>query len=150
MPMHIVQVVLDAPIDKYFDYRYQPSSGGEGMPLVGQLVTVPFGRRTAVGLVVGTGDASDVPPENLKDAGYCFQEIPPLGKAWLDLCRFAASYYHRTLGEVPASSRLSKPSFMQRVFSLCCFMVSQAVARLRSISGQLRKNSVNHLMHRSC
>ncbi|MBS7327662.1 MAG: primosomal protein N' [Oxalobacter sp.] len=103
MPMHIVQVVLDAPIDKYFDYRYQPSSGGEGMPLVGQLVTVPFGRRTAVGLVVGTGDASDVPPENLKDAGYCFQEIPPLGKAWLDLCRFAASYYHRTLGEVALS-----------------------------------------------
>ena len=103
MALHIVQVVLDAPIDRYFDYRYQPGDGDGILPKVGQFVKVPFGRRTEVGLVMGTADATDVPPENLKDIGDCFHEIPPLGKAWLDLCRFAAAYYHRTLGEVALS-----------------------------------------------
>lgn len=103
MSLHIVQVALDAPIDKHFDYRYQPSNVSEGMPLAGQLVTVPFGRRLETGLVVGTSDSTDVPSENLKEIKHCYRNIPLFGKAWLDLCRFAASYYHRTLGEVALS-----------------------------------------------
>ena len=166
MSLHIVRVVLDAPIDRSFDYRYQPSDGDEGMPQVGQLVAVPFGRRSVVGLVVSTGSSTDVPPEKLKDIAHCYHNIPSFDKAWLDLCRFAASYYHRALGEValnvlpkiirqnkqksiekalgvldrmclmPVSNRLPIPSSMQRVFRLSCFMVSQAVARPKSISGQ--------------
>ena len=100
MSLQIVRVVLDAPIDKSFDYRYQPSDGDEGMPQVGQLVAVPFGRRSVVGLVVSTGSSTDVPAEKLKDIAHCYHNIPSFDKAWLNLCRFAASYYHRALGEV--------------------------------------------------
>ncbi len=103
MSLHIIQVVLDVPIDKYFDYCYRTSENENGMPQVGQLVSVPFGRRTKVGLVVGIATSSNVPPENLKDIGYCYCELPPFGKDWMDLCRFAASYYHRSLGEVTLS-----------------------------------------------
>ncbi len=115
----IVQVVLEAPIDKHFDYRYQPAENQAGKPTVGQLVAVPFGRRTAIGIVTGIAGETDVPDDRLRDVAYLYQEIPPLNTAWLDLCRFAAGYYHRTLGEVainalPKMVRQNKQTSVQR------------------------------------
>ena len=103
MSHFIVQVVLDTPIDFCFDYRYSPSPE-EDIPLVGQLVVVPFGRRREVGLVVALKDRSDVEESKLKDVVSFFHEIPPLKPDWIDLCRFAAGYYQRSLGEVALPS----------------------------------------------
>lgn len=123
MLQKIVRVVLEAPIDKSFDYLYQPTKVNDAIPEVGQLVAVPFGRRTVVGLVIGTGDSSDVPVEKLKAVAYCFHEIPPFDKAWMDLCRFVASYYHRTLGEVainvlPKMIRQNKQKSIQKALKV--------------------------------
>ncbi len=96
----IVQVVLDTPLDFYFDYRYPAILEGAKVPQVGQLVVVPFGRRTEVGLIVRVKNHSEVDDEKLKEVLSLIEDVPPLNRDWIDLCQFAANYYQRPLGEV--------------------------------------------------
>ena len=96
----ILKIALDTPLDSCFDYRWQLTPDAVNLPQAGHLAIVPFGRREVVGVVVAVSSQSDVPPEKLKDALTVHAQIPPLSQAWLDLCQFAADYYHRPLGEV--------------------------------------------------
>ena len=119
MPYLIVQVVLDTPLDFYFDYRYPPALAEEHEPQVGELVIVPFGRRQETGLIVEVKEHSEVEESRLKDVLSFCPEIPPLQKDWIDLCRFAAAYYQRSLGEValpsvPKKIRENKKLAMKR------------------------------------
>jgi len=95
----IVNVALDTPLDITFDYR---CAGGDSAapPAVGQLVLVPFGRRQATGIIIGVHTSSDVPADKLKDVIAIRRQLLPLSPQWLALCRFAADYYQRPLGEV--------------------------------------------------
>ena len=95
-----VQVVLDTPLDFCFDYRYPTGLASARMPQVGQLVVVPFGRRTEVGLIVDVKEDTDVEENRLKDVIEILSDVPPLNAEWMALCRFAAGYYQRPLGEV--------------------------------------------------
>ena len=99
-----VQVVLDTPLDFCFDYRYPAGVASVQTPQVGQLVVVPFGRRTEVGLVVDVKEDSDVEESRLRDVIAVLSDIPPLNAEWIALCRFAAGYYQRPLGEVALPS----------------------------------------------
>lgn len=94
--MLFVQVALDKPIDALFDYRWDK----EESPQVGQLVWVPFGPREVMGVIIHVQDQSELSLEKIKDVLAIRNEIEPVSKEWLDLCRFAAGYYQRTLGEV--------------------------------------------------
>lgn len=96
----VLSVVLDAPLDTTFDYRWHAQSPHEPVPLPGQLVLVPFGRRRLVGMVVGAKETSDIQPDKLRAAIQVRAQLPPLNQQWLSLCRFAAEYYQRPLGEV--------------------------------------------------
>ncbi|GAA4020231.1 primosomal protein N' [Actimicrobium antarcticum] len=100
MKEFILQVALDAPLDFCFDYRWEGAPGADVLPQVGQLAIVPFGRREVAGMIVGIGDQTDVPADKLKNALAVHRQLPPLSREWLALCRFAADYYHRPLGEV--------------------------------------------------
>lgn len=100
----IVQVVLDTPLDFCFDYRYPAALREVRMPQVGQLVVVPFGKRTETGLIVGVGSDSEVDEQKLKDVVSPVEGVPVLNRDWIDLCRFAAGYYQRSLGEVALPS----------------------------------------------
>ena len=51
-------------------------------------------------MIVGIGSDTEVPDEKLKEALVVHAQLPPLSSLWLALCRFAAAYYHRPLGEV--------------------------------------------------
>ena len=93
-----LQIALDTPLDSLFDYRWPCEPGSE--PQVGQLALVPFGRREAVGVIVAVKHATDVPADKLKDAIAVRSQLSPLSGRWLALARFAATYYHRPLGEV--------------------------------------------------
>ncbi|RXZ36454.1 primosomal protein N' [Oxalobacteraceae bacterium CAVE-383] len=95
----IVNVALDAPLDITFDYRCAGDNASP-VPLIGQLVLVPFGHRQVFGIVVGIQAGSDVAENKLKDVIAIRRQLPPLSKEWLALCRFAADYYQRPLGEV--------------------------------------------------
>src|SRR5690606_40075794 len=81
-----------------FDYLW-PITDGE-RPQVGQLVLVPFGRREVVGLIVAVADESELPRDKLKPALALRAQMPALSLERIALCRFAADYYQRPLGEV--------------------------------------------------
>lgn len=100
----IVQVALDTPLDFFFDYRYPTALMEIRIPQVGQLVVVPFGKRTETGLIIGVGNDSDVDEQKLRDVVSVVEGIPLMNKDWIDLCRFAAGYYQRSLGEVALPS----------------------------------------------
>lgn len=152
----IVQVVLDTPLDFCFDYRYPVASEDTQLPQVGQLIVVPFGRRTEVGLVVGIKNHSEVNEKKLKDALSLVEGVPPLHREWIDLCRFAASYYQRSLGEV------ALPSIPKKIRHLGKLALKRALKSLDEKNGkflserkekprlhQAQQNAVSAIMH-SC
>ncbi len=96
----ILTVAIDAPLNVCFDYRWSPETDSAQLPEVGQIAIVPFGRREVAAMIVGIGSSTEIPAEKLKDVLVVHAQMPPLSPSWMALCRFAAAYYHRPLGEV--------------------------------------------------
>ena len=96
--MTILQIALDVPLPRLFDYR--PGEAGPPAP-VGRLVRVPFGSGEKVGVVVAQAAGSDQPADKLKTA-ESLEGLPLLPADWLALCQFCARYYHYPLGQVMA------------------------------------------------
>ena len=99
----ILRVALDTPLRRLFDYLPKAAAGGEEVP-PGSRVRVPFGRRRAVGIVMGTGASSQVPSARLKSILEVLDTSPLLDAPALALVEWAAEYYHHPLGEVLASA----------------------------------------------
>ncbi|MGV3743502.1 MAG: primosomal protein N' [Burkholderiaceae bacterium] len=119
MEQFIVQVVVDAPLDTSFDYCW-PSSENRP-PFVGQLITVPFGKREITGLIVALKQSSALSDQQLKTVRDANFQLSPLSAEWLALCRFAAEYYQRPLGEVtlpalPKNLRSMKPAQLEKAY----------------------------------
>jgi primosomal protein N' (replication factor Y) len=89
----IAQVVVDVPLAQPLDYR-APADLNRG-----ELCVVPVGRRRQVGIVVGLSDHSQIEEARLRAVGERLP-VAPLAPAWLELCRFAAEYYHYGWGEL--------------------------------------------------
>lgn len=98
-----MSVVLDAPLDTSFDYLWVAPSETEA-PQPGELVLLPFGRRQTTGLVIAVKDSSEVEPGKLREVLQVRGQMPALSDDWISLCRFAAEYYQRPLGEVALPS----------------------------------------------
>ena len=96
--MTILQIALDLPLPRLFDYL---STGAEEGSPVGRLVKLPFGQGTKIGVVVAVAVASEQPADKLKHAEFV-AGLPPLPADWLELCGFCARYYHHPLGQVMA------------------------------------------------
>ena len=114
----ILKVALDTPLDFLFDYGWTVEEGAPE-PLPGQFALVPFGRREVMGLIVDIADSTELPPEKLKAALAVRSQLLPLSAQWMDLCRFAAAYYQRPLGEVavpgvPKNLRAENPVSLNR------------------------------------
>jgi primosomal protein N' (replication factor Y) (superfamily II helicase) len=97
---YILKIVLDTPLDLYFDYLWIADTVEAIFPKLGQLVVVPFGKRELIGMIVAIDDKSDIAQDKLKYASIVRTQLMPLLPEWLGLCRFAADYYQRPLGEV--------------------------------------------------
>jgi len=111
------RVIVDVPITQPLDYRLAdgpPAVDGkppaapnaaEGRAAsatqieVGSLCAVPVGKRRQVGIVVGFAPHSELEDSRLRTLGPRIAG-PTLGGNWLELCRFAAEYYHFGWGEV--------------------------------------------------
>ena len=96
--MPILQIALDVPLPRLFDYL---AAGEVGESRVGRLAKVPFGQGEKIGVVVGELATSDQPAEKLKTAEI-LEGLPVLPADWIELCRFCARYYHYPLGQVMA------------------------------------------------
>lgn len=111
-------IALDTPLDRLFDYRWEVVEG-EAIPQVGQLALVPFGRQEIAGLIVAIAHQTEVPADKIKSVISVRQQCPALLPDWINLCRFAADYYQRPLGEVaipalPKNLRVPKTTSLER------------------------------------
>ncbi|MEW6515098.1 MAG: primosomal protein N' [Pseudomonadota bacterium] len=96
--MSILQIALDVPLPRLFDYRLE---GDVVAGASGRLAQVPFGSGSKIGVVLGVVEHSDQPDDKLKTAEL-IDDLPALPADWVELCRFCARYYHHPLGQVMA------------------------------------------------
>jgi len=96
-PPIVVQVVVDKPLAQGFDYLWDVDSLG-APPQLGQIIEVPFGRSTLVGVVIKVSAHSDFDISKLKGVSRV-APLPPLDPAALRLMNFASQYYIHGLGE---------------------------------------------------
>jgi primosomal protein N' (replication factor Y) (superfamily II helicase) len=97
-----LQVALDTPLRRVFDYR--PPKSGVSSLQPGQRVRVPFGRRQMVGLIVAINSHSDVPASKLKAAIEVIDNQPIFTPELFQLLNWAADYYRHPVGEVFAAA----------------------------------------------
>ncbi|MDI1246657.1 MAG: primosomal protein N' [Rhodoferax sp.] len=104
----------------------------------GTLVRVPLGQRELLGVVwpnasVPTPDVA-LDPAKLRPITATLDALPPLSRHWLALISFAASYYHRTAGEValaalpPQLRDMSSVQLGRRLKKLAKAAATKAVA----------------------
>ena len=93
----ILQVALDAPLYRLFDYRL-PDALGAVAP--GSLVEVPFGRTQQVGVALGPAADSTIESVKLRDVIRVLDDRPALPADLLRLAQFCADYYHYPLGAI--------------------------------------------------
>jgi len=88
------------PLSRLFDYAVP-----EGISVsCGDRVTVPFGARQRLGVVIEVNATSDLPAARLKPISALRDDAPPLPPQWLELMRFLSGYYQRPLGETVIAS----------------------------------------------
>jgi primosomal protein N' (replication factor Y) len=91
-------IAIPVPVRQTFTYRVPPDLVGRATP--GRQVTVPFGRRTAEGFIVGlTPKAPAVDPSALRDLKEIDQAGPAFSAELLELTRWVADYYLCSWGE---------------------------------------------------
>jgi len=94
--MSIVQVALDVPLSRVFDYLADTATPADR----GCCVRVPFGSGTKIGVVMAVIASSAQPVAKLKPVQEILHDLPRLPADWLALCEFCARYYQYPLGQV--------------------------------------------------
>jgi primosomal protein N' (replication factor Y) len=100
----ILQVALDAPLRRVFDYLPPATPEASDLPRLGVRVRVPFGRQRLIGILVGIVAESQVPLSKLKGALEFLDLQPVFDPVTFELLRWAAEYYHHPIGEVYAAA----------------------------------------------
>jgi primosomal protein N' (replication factor Y) len=96
----LVQIAIPSPLYGLFDYRWKHSQ-----PIIpGLRVSVPFGRRSVTGVVVGEIEKSEVPENKLRAVYKVYDSEPVLPEDLMTLLQWASRYYHHPLGEVLSSA----------------------------------------------
>jgi len=94
--MTFVQVAIPTPLYRVFDYRHS----GTAPVSRGARVSVPFGRRQLVGVVLGVIDKTEVPQNKLRNITQVHDDEGLLPEDVMNLLCWAADYYQHPLGEV--------------------------------------------------
>jgi primosomal protein N' (replication factor Y) len=98
----ILRVAVPTPLRRTFDYIFPENllKGLDGdLPLPGSRVTIEFGRRTLVALIIEVTDSSDIALEKLKPINDILDLSPILSPDLLKLFSWAANYYQYPIGE---------------------------------------------------
>lgn len=116
MPTVILNIALDVPLNRLFDYL----SGGFNAQL-GNRVVVSFAGRNLIGIIVGISNQSDYPIEKLKAVSNVFDEVI-IDSPSFKLLNFCADYYHYPLGQalistLPLRLRQIKPAVSRKMFA---------------------------------
>ncbi len=94
-----LHIALSVPTISELDYL--PCEGLEPSQLrPGMRFLVPLGSRKIIGLLVETTTTTTCPAEKLKSVIKALDSKPVIDSVLFNLCRKAATYYHRSLGEM--------------------------------------------------
>lgn len=97
--MPIIRVAVPVPKRQFFEYRY------DGPPLSpGVRVTVPFGPRKLVAVVLETTSESLWQLDKLKYIERVLDETPIFSPVQLKLCHWLSQYYQHPIGDVVQSA----------------------------------------------
>jgi len=91
----IVEVALNLPLRKSFDYRWPDNLAR--VPEAGLQVLVPFGAQKKGGVVVGVKEKSDF--SRLKSVETLVDEEPLFSAEMLELTKWTSEYYFCAWGE---------------------------------------------------
>ncbi|MES2580306.1 MAG: primosomal protein N' [Pseudomonadota bacterium] len=116
MPPIILNIALDVPLNRTFDYL-----NGDSVAHIGNRVVVSFAGRNLVGVVVGIAQTSDYPIEKLKSVSHVFDDVV-FDSHTFKLLQFCANYYHYPLGQalmsaLPLRLRQIKPAVSRKQFA---------------------------------
>lgn len=95
-----LEIAVATPLRRAFHYH---APRGE-MPPAGVRCRVPFGKRTVVGVVLGSTATPDVSPSKIRSINSILDAKPILPESIMKLCIWAAGYYHHPIGEVMATA----------------------------------------------
>jgi primosomal protein N' (replication factor Y) len=103
--MSVLRVAIPSPLRCQFDYLPPEHFNFETIHGLqpGVRLRVPFGTREVTGYLLEVVAESDVPATKLKPVLEVLDSAPLVDTALLQLCRWAADYYHHPLGEVYAT-----------------------------------------------
>ncbi len=90
-----VKVALPVPLRSSFDYLLPRSAPAHP----GARVSVPFGRRNLIGVVVAVSDSTDVAPYKIRAIHKLIDHEAAIPENLLALLKWTAAYYHHPLGE---------------------------------------------------
>jgi primosomal protein N' (replication factor Y) len=99
----VLRIAVDCPLRTLLDYLPPPGESGSDLPL-GARVRVPFGARSAIGVIVAHAQGSALPGSRLKAITALLDPEPLLDAALLELLQWTAGYYHHPPGEVIAAA----------------------------------------------
>lgn len=110
----ILRVAVPTPLRQFFDY-IAPLGLDADKLRPGIRVRVPFQHRELVGILLEVVSEPSVARHKLKQAIELIDEIPVIPDDILQLCLWAADYYHYPIGEVldtalPVLLRQGKPA----------------------------------------
>lgn len=103
--MSVLRLAIPSPLRRYFDYLPPIGMTPEEVESLqpGVRLRVPFGRREITGYLVAVCAETDVPLSALKPALEVLEPASLIDSQLLQLCHWAASYYHHPPGEVFSS-----------------------------------------------
>ena len=99
----VLQIAVPAPLFQVFEYL-PPANLDVSRLQPGMRLTVPFGRSHCTGILLGTSQTPLINPTKLKRAQALLDDAPLLPADLLQLCLWAAEYYHHPVGEVLATA----------------------------------------------
>lgn len=100
MPTYL-HVALPVPLRETFSYYYD---GSQGEAKIGARVKVPFTGRELVGVITAINDKPNCAADKIKDIERLIDTDPIMPEELMNLCLWAASYYHHPVGEVVYSA----------------------------------------------
>ncbi len=99
LPDLIADIAVNVPLDQLFSYVVPDAL--KGTLQVGSRVSVSFGRRSAIGFVVGLKEGQ---AEDLKEVQSVLDQEPLLTPGLIKLLHWAAGYYCHPVGQVVCSA----------------------------------------------
>ncbi|PHI28597.1 primosomal protein N' [Budvicia aquatica] len=115
--MTVASIVLPVPLDRSFDYLLPQGESAT----IGVRVSVPFGNREAIGIIIGISETSELPLSQLKQINHLIDKESLFPETMWKTLIWASGYYQFPLGEVlfhalPVLLRQGKPAQEQPIW----------------------------------